>query len=288
MTVVEIISLVLKASIFLNVFAFALNAHFADATYLFRNPGLLLRAVLSMNVVMLLTAIALSLAFDLHPATKIALVTLSMSPVPPILTKKAFKAGGTEPYVIGLLTAAALLSIVFVPLSLELVQRIAGIPMGMSPIAVASIVILTVLAPLLLGVAFRALAPRLAVRISKPLAIVAFLILLVGSVPILIAIGSQVWALVGSGAVIAMTAFVVVGLLTGHVLGGPDPENRRVLALATSSRHPGLAIAIAHANFPQQKLTMGAVIMYLLLSIIVSVPYMKWSEKQQPTMQPGA
>jgi len=288
MTVVEIISLVLKASIFLNVFAFALNAHFADATYLFRNPGLLLRAVLSMNVVMLLTAIALSLAFDLHPATKIALVTLSMSPVPPILPKKAFKAGGTEPYVIGLLTAAALLSIVFVPLSLELVQRIAGIPMGMSPIAVASIVILTVLAPLLLGVAFRALAPRLAVRISKPLAIVAFLILLVGSVPILIAIGSQVWALVGSGAVIAMTAFVVVGLLTGHVLGGPDPENRRVLALATSSRHPGLAIAIAHANFPQQKLTMGAVIMYLLLSIIVSVPYMKWSEKQQPTMQPGA
>src|SRR6185436_4971331 len=86
----------------------------------------LIRALLSMNVLMPLTALAVGAPFDLHPAVKIALVVLSVSPTPPVLPKKALKAGGTEAYTIGLLVAAAALSIVVIPLSMECGLRLYG------------------------------------------------------------------------------------------------------------------------------------------------------------------
>jgi bile acid:Na+ symporter, BASS family len=82
-----VILLVLKASIILSVFAIGLKATLADAMFLFRRPGHLLRALLSMNVLMPLIALAVAVPFDLHPAVKIALVVISVSPTPPILPK---------------------------------------------------------------------------------------------------------------------------------------------------------------------------------------------------------
>jgi BASS family bile acid:Na+ symporter len=50
-----------------------------------------------------------------------------------------------------------------------------------------------------------------------------------------------------------MVAFVGVGLIVGHLMGGPDPEHSIVLALSTACRHPAIALSIAAANFPDQR-----------------------------------
>jgi bile acid:Na+ symporter, BASS family len=63
----------------------------------------------------------------------------------------------------------------------------------------------------------------------------------------------------------------------GHLLGGPAAEDRMVLAIATSSRHPGLALAIAKANYPEQAmLVAGAVVIYLIFRLILALPYLRW------------
>jgi BASS family bile acid:Na+ symporter len=67
----------------------------------------------------------------------------------------------------------------------------------------------------------------------------------------------------------------VVGLVVGHVLGGPDADDRAVLALATATRHPGVALAIATEIFPTQKLVAPALILYVIVGAISSVPYIK-------------
>src|SRR6185369_15839666 len=131
MNMIEVILLVLKVSIMLSVFAIGLKATFAEATFLFRRPGQLFRAFLSMNVLMPLVALALAMPFDLHPAVKIALVVIAVSPTPPIFPKKALKAGGTQAYSIGLLVAAAALSVVVVPLSMEMFERVTGVSLVM-------------------------------------------------------------------------------------------------------------------------------------------------------------
>jgi hypothetical protein len=42
---------------------------------------------------------------------------------------------------------------------------------------------------------------------------------------------------------------IIFGPTFGLRTAGPEPDKKRVLALATSSRHPGVAAAIAYANF---------------------------------------
>ena len=77
----------------------------------------------------------------------------------------------------------------------------------------------------------------------------------------------------------ALAAFVLVGLAVGHFLGGPGEDDRTVLAIATASRHPGMAIAVATASFPEQKLVTPAVIMYLIVCGLVSLPYVRWRKR---------
>src|SRR5262249_17918930 len=96
--------------------------------------------------------------------------------------------------------------------------------------------------------------------------------------------GHLVMELIGNGSLIAIAAVVVLGLVVGHLLGGPEPANRSVLALATASRHPGVAMVIAGTLFPGQKLVPAAILLYLLVSVLWSVPYMKWLERRHAGM----
>jgi BASS family bile acid:Na+ symporter len=248
--------------------------------YLFRRPGQLVRSLLAMNVIMPLFAAALAAAFDLNPAVKIALITLAVSPVPPVLPKKQMKAGGGRAsYPIGLLVAAALLAIVFVPVAVELLQRAFSIPLHMSPAAIARLVFMTVLAPLAVGIIVRRVVPGIAERMAQPISLAATVLLVVSVLPIVFTAWPAMVSLVGNGTIVAIVAFSLAGLAAGHLLGGPDPDDRAVLALATA-RHPGVALAIASANFPGEKLVPAAVLWCLIVSAIVAIPYLTWRRRQ--------
>ena len=285
MSLQTLILTVLQVSVLLIVFAIGLRASMHDATYLFRRPGELVRALLAMNVLMPLFAVVLISIFDLSPAVRIALVALSVSPIPPLLPNKIVKEGGTDSYAIGLLIAVGLLSIIFVPLAMEIIERVRNIPLQMTAASIATVIFMTVLLPIGLGVAVHSLAPRLATRLAKPISIIAGVALLACMVAIWFSAAPAMWTLVGNGTIIGLAAFVLVGLAIGHFLGGPEPENRTSLALSTASRHPGIALALAQANFPEQKLAMAAVLLYLLVNAVVSLPYLLWTRRRQPGVE---
>jgi hypothetical protein len=144
--------LAVKASILLTVFGLGLNAEWRDAMYLFRRPSLLIKSLLSMNVVM---PPGLVVTFDLPTSVKVALVALAISPVPPMLPKKEKKAGGEQAYAIGLLVAVALLAIVTVPIIVSWFIAAFNRTGGIAPLGVAKIVFASVLAPLAIGIAVR-------------------------------------------------------------------------------------------------------------------------------------
>ena len=273
MSLQTLILFVLKASILLNVFAIGLKAGMHDATYMFRRPGKLAKALLAMNILMPLFAVAFVLAFHLKHAVEVALVALAVSPVPPILPRKLRKAGATESDTIGLLVAVGILAIVFVPAAMEILERVFHVPLRMTFASVAALIFITIILPLALGIAVHTLAPVAADRLVNPIAKIASIALLLSAVVILFSGAPAIWELTGNGTLVAIAAFVLVGLLIGHFVGGPKPENRTGLALATASRHPGIAIALAVANFPEEKLAISAVLLYLLVNILVSIPY---------------
>src|SRR4029079_3603069 len=183
-------------------------------------------------------------------------------------------------YTIGLLVAAAVLSIIVIPLSMAVFQRITGVSLVMDASAVAALVLTTILAPLLAGIAVRQIARTSAERLARPIGLIASVLLVTSAVPILIGIGRTVFSLATSGAILSLGGFALAGLVIGHLLGGPEADNRRVLALATSARHPAVALAIAHANFPGQTLAATAVFLYLILSGILSAVYLSWVKRR--------
>jgi BASS family bile acid:Na+ symporter len=110
------------------------------------------------------------------------------------------------------------------------------------------------------------------------MSLIATLLLFSCAVAVLFSAWPAIVSLIGNGTIVALAAFVVIGLLTGHLLGGPGAEERSVLALASAARHPGVALAIASANFPEQKLAPAAVLLYLLVSAVLTIPYVMWAQ----------
>lgn len=283
MTASDALLLAVRASLLLIVFSLGLRAEPRQANYLVRNSGELGRMVLSMFVVMPALALMMARTFELNQPVRIALVAFALSPVPPVLPSRAAKVSGATDYAIGLLVTASLLSIVIIPLAVALVDRAVGRTWTMSPALISRQMLLGILAPLGAGMVVRRFASAAADRLATPMSTIGFLVLVACLVVILVAGRHELASLFGNGAVLAIAVFVVAGLAAGHWLGGPDPEKRSVLALATSARHPGIAIAIAQTNFPEQKRAAAAVLLCVLVAVAVGAPYKKWMGAKRST-----
>jgi BASS family bile acid:Na+ symporter len=197
-------------------------------------------------------AIVLIKAFSFHIAIAIALGVLALTPVPPLLPKSQVKAGTRSEYVLGLLASQAVLAILLVPVTIELMDWALGSQAHFSASQVAELIIKTILIPLAAGMVAGQLLPKLK-RLAPHLLTAGTVLLIAGAIPLLIVAWKTFGTLSGNGAILALAIFMLAGTAVGHLLGGPVEEDRTTLALATSARHPGLAMAIAAANFPQQK-----------------------------------
>lgn len=87
-------------------------------------------------------------------------------------------------------------------------------------------------------------------------------------------------AQVGDFTLLTIVVFVVAGLLVGHLLGGPKPDDRTVLGLSTAARHPGVAVAIAKFSAPGDQSVMAMILLAFLISAIVTIPYVKWRARK--------
>jgi BASS family bile acid:Na+ symporter len=280
MSTTALILLAVKASLALMVLGIGLQATPRDATYLVRHPALFGRSLLAMNILMPLLALSIGVTFTLHPAVSLALVALTLSPVPPFLPNKAMKAGGDGSYMVGLFAATSVAAIVVVPLSMWILGAVFGTPLLMRPAAITKLVGASVLAPLGIGIGLRAVAPSAAARAAKPVTLIAIVVLIAALIPVLIKAWPAMRSLIGNGTLAAIVGMTLAGLGVGHLLGGPDPDDRTVLALATAARHPAVAIAILSANFPDEKLVPAAVVLALIVGAIASVPYTVWSKRR--------
>jgi len=279
MSLAEIVPLVLKLSIVTLVFTIGLGTEPRELTDLLRRPAQLLRSLAAMSLVMPIVAVVLVKLFTLSPPVEVMLVCLSLSPIPPILPKKMVKAGGGHAYVMALLCTASLFAIVWAPLAGLLLDKIFAAQITIPAVPVAELVGMTVLGPVIAGIVVRAAVPKLAERAAGPLSTVATVLLLLFLVLLLVKLGPAILSLIGHGTLFAIVAFLVVGLAVGHLLGGPKEGDRTVLALATASRHPGVALSLAGIVFPAERAVAPAILLYLLVGLVVTLPYVSWRRK---------
>ena len=279
MSVADCVRLMLLTSIFLVVFGLGMKAKGADIAWFLRQPRLLWKSLLSMYLVLPLFAIGFLSLFELTRPVFIGLGLLALSPVPPFLPANQLKAGGEAAYVFGLLFTTAVTAIVVVPLVLWLLGQTFDFPTMTVFGPIVKVVLLTVLIPLFGGAILRRFFPSKMERWALPVGTVGMVLLMIGILPVLVREWPAMMSLVGNGTILAMIATAVVGLFAGHLLGGPVEGNRSSLALATAARHPGVALAVGGADFPGQTLLPAAVLLYLIVSLLVSMPYKIWRKR---------
>src|SRR5262245_60277044 len=222
----QIVVLALQVSIIATVFGYGLKASSADLLFLVRRPGLLARSLLAVFVLMPAVAVAMVRGLHFEPDVEIVLVCLALSPVPPLLPMKQAKAGGDATYGVGLMAVLALVSIAAVPLGLEVMEGLFGLPLAMAPAAVAALVAKSMLAPLAAGMAVRAALPGLAPRIEKPVSLFGRVLLPLAVLVLLAGTLRAVGAAIDGGTILAMVVVTVAGIALGTLLGGPDPITR--------------------------------------------------------------
>jgi BASS family bile acid:Na+ symporter len=56
-------------------------------------------------------------------------------------------------------------------------------------------------------------------------------------------------------------------------MGGPTASDRAILAFACAMRHPGLALAVATANLPEEPRMLAAILLYVLVAFTMTTLY---------------
>jgi len=211
---------------------------------------------------------------------KVALMAISISPVPPILQKNQIGAGGPLDFVTGLLVAMSALAIVLVPTWVWILDQVFARHAELGPLAVAKIMPTTVFIPLLFGLLIRRFVPA-AQRASSAVMAFAGVLLIVVLLVLLWGLRAQIAGFVGNGQVLLIVGLVIAGLIVGHVLGGPIEGDRTSLAMATASRHPAVALAVASSGVVLgAKTELAVILLYLLAATLVSIPYQKWRHRR--------
>jgi BASS family bile acid:Na+ symporter len=265
-------------TIFLAVLVEGMVVSHPDVGYVFSKPGRLVRTILAMNVLGPIVAIIVCRLFDLHPALIVALVTLSMTPVGALFPQGMLPLVRAErgAHAHGLFVATTLLSVVLTPLAVEVINVLYGEDLHLSPLTVTNVAVGALLLPLGIGLVIGRFLPdaKRWVPAVQQASGRLFLLCLVGFT---ILGWSRMALIIREGTLRAIVIISMCGLAVGHLLGGPDEDDRTVLAFATVSRHPGVAIAIAVLT--REPLAPIGVLLAVVVNEVAVVPYRWWRNR---------
>lgn len=271
----ELIPILLTLSLAGLVVTVGLNSARGDLVYVLQRPLLLLKAFIAVDVIPPLVAILLVMALPLEPVVKAGIVLMAISPVPPLVPGQQLGIGARKEYAYGVYVAMALLTIIVVPVVFAIASEIFGRGDRVSFATIGATVLEGVLTPLAVGLLVRQLWPDLAAKLAPWIYKLSMLLVLLAFVPIIASVWPAMMNLVGNGTLLAMNILILIALAAGHLLGGPDPTDRATLAIASSVRHPGIAMMLANANFADKRVT-AAILLFLLVGLVIGTIYKAW------------
>ncbi|QSI76021.1 bile acid:sodium symporter family protein [Niveibacterium microcysteis] len=265
----------LKGAVAVMLLAIGAASSVRQVAYLWQRPALLSRALLAMYVLVPAAAVLIDEFVPLGNVARAALLVLAVSAGAPMLPRK-LGAIGRSPYVFSLVVTSSFLAVAFVPVWVMVLGPHFELDRQVEPLQIAMSVAQTILLPLLAGMALRAMWPAICERwADRLIAALGSLLMLMG-LAMLLMFGHMLLD-VPPRSFVAMTGLLLIALVIGHLLGGPDPHERTALAITCSTRHVGLAVLVA-ASMPGPYAVL-LITAYLLCSLIVTVPYLMWRRR---------
>ena len=232
-----------------------------------RNARLVLLALLANFVLMPLGALVLAKLLWLDEPFGVGLLLLGCAAGAPFLPKLAELAKGNLAFAVGAMVLLTVVTVGYLPIVLPLL--LPGVTVD--PWQIARSLVLLMLLPLAAGLALKARYEDLARRVKPVFDWISNVSLILLVLLITAANIDKVLQVFGTRGILAGLLFIALGFGIGWLLGGPDGETRRVLALGTGQRNIAAALVIASQSFSDPKVIV-MVIVVAIVGLIILMP----------------
>ena len=232
-----------------------------------RNARLVTLALLANFVVMPLGALVLAKVLWLDEPFGVGLLLLGCAAGAPFLPKLAELAKGNLGFAVGAMVLLMVVTVVYLPIVLPLLLP----EVSVDSWEIARSLILLMLLPLATGLALKARYGDLAARLKPILDWVSNLSLIFLVVLITAANIDKVLQVFGTRGILAGLLFIALGFGVGWLLGGPDADTKRVMALGTAQRNIAAALVVASQSFSDPKVVV-MVIVVAIVGLIILMP----------------
>lgn len=230
-----------------------------------RNRQLFVRILVANCLVVPALGFLLVMIFPLTPDVSLGILLLAAIPGTPVALQFTRLAKRRLAFAAVMIFVLSLVSIAITPLALEVIPQTAE--RSERPILNLTLTILLYLAaPLFAGSWLARRLPRSAPRFVLPLELIASAVFLYLMWMTRLARREALLAIAGRGTILSMFLLLVLSMLLGWFMGGPDRESRRVLATSTGMRSVIVVLYIARYCFPKTNVYMIPVV-YLTLMV---------------------
>src|SRR5438552_15295284 len=232
-----------------------------------RTARLVMLALLDNFVLMPLGAIALAKALRLDEPFGVGLLLLGCAAGAPFLPKLAELAKGNLAFAVGAMVLLMVVTVGYLPAVLPLL--LPGVTVD--PWNIARSLILLMLLPLAAGLALKARYEDLARRVKPVLDSISNVSLILLISLITAANIDKVLQVFGTRGILAGLLFIALGFGVGWLLGGPEADTKRVMALGTAQRNIAAALVVASQSFSDPKVV-DMVVVVAIVGLIILMP----------------
>ncbi|MBW4444943.1 MAG: sodium:proton symporter [Plectolyngbya sp. WJT66-NPBG17] len=230
-----------------------------------RNVRLILLSLLANFVLVPLLVYVLLQVVPLSEPVKIGLTILAVAAGPPVLPKLAQLVNGNLAYAAGLMMLMMGLTAIYMPFALSIALE----DVQISPWQIAKPLLSLMVIPLAIGLIIKAKDEAIAATLQPWMRQISSAALILGlSTSLVLQFGSLV-TMARTGALAAIVGFIIISFGLGYLLGGPDGDTRRTLAVGTAQRNIAAALIVAGTNFDDP--TVVSVIVVTSFSLFVAI-----------------
>lgn len=273
LTVITIAGLVLSVGF---------RVDFGEIVAAIRNPGMVARSLLANFVLAPLAILGTALAFELPTDVSVGMMLMAAAPFAPMAPAFVGIGKGNVQVAAGHMVIYCILAVFLTPplcqLLFTMLPGAGEVDFDVGAIIVS--LLITVFAPLAIGLAIHELAPKVAARLLRPVNALSLVVLLV----LVVLISTDQYGELSALGVIVFSAMILsteIPFAIGYGLGGPDADTRRAIGMGTGVRNMGIAILIATDSFAGTPVVL-AVIAYSLVVILLGLAHAGYWSRRPP------
>ncbi|MGC2475983.1 MAG: bile acid:sodium symporter [Candidatus Sulfotelmatobacter sp.] len=269
------------------MFSIGLRVSRGELLDILRKRALFVRTLLANCVLIPAIGFLLIRIFPLPLDASVGILLLAAIPGTPIALQFTRMAKTQLAFAAAMTFVLSLVSIATTPLAVGLMPQAAH--RNQRPILLLIIsIVLYIALPLCAGLWVASRTPKTAPRLVLPLGVLATVAFLLLMWETRLVRRGAFTAIRGGGTILAMLLLLLLSMLIGWLIGGPDPESRRVLATSTSMRSVIVVLYVARYCFPDTNVYMIPIVYISLMvptNLVFHLAFTGWY-KLRPAAEP--